>query len=116
MSFPPQQTVLGERSLTLRYEVTEADISCVRAIVESTGFFHPAETDVAVELVEERLRGVMPQVTFFPSLKAMAWPLRIHATAPSPARLTATMFIGLLFIAMNNVVALGDGSWISRKN
>ena len=56
MSFPPQQTVSGERLLTLRYEVAEADIQRVREIVDSTGFFHPPEVDVAVELVEERLR------------------------------------------------------------
>ena len=56
MSFPPQQTVSGERLLTLRYEVADADIQRVREIVDSTGFFHPPEVDVAVELVEERLR------------------------------------------------------------
>jgi len=38
-----------------RYEVAPADCRLVREIVESTGFFNPAEVDVAVELVEERL-------------------------------------------------------------
>ena len=56
MSFPPQQIVSGERHLTLRYDVVKADVTRVREIVESTGFFHPPEVDVAVELVEERLR------------------------------------------------------------
>ena len=56
MSFPPLQIVSGERHLTLRYDVIEADLARVREIVESTGFFHPPEVDVAVELVEERLR------------------------------------------------------------
>ena len=56
MSFPPLQIVSGERHLTLRYDVIEADFTRVREIVESTGFFHPSEVDVAVELVEERLR------------------------------------------------------------
>lgn len=56
MSFPPQQIVSGERHLTLRYDVVETDVIRVREIVDSTGFFHPPEVDVAVELVEERLR------------------------------------------------------------
>jgi len=38
-----------------RYDVTPADRNAVRAIVQSTGFFNPAEVEVAVELVEERL-------------------------------------------------------------
>lgn len=56
MIFPPQQIILGERYLTLRYDVVETDMTRVREIVDSTGFFHPPEIDVAVELVEERLR------------------------------------------------------------
>ena len=40
---------------TFRYEVVPEDRQRVRAIVESTGFFHPYEVDVAVELVDERL-------------------------------------------------------------
>ncbi len=54
MNSPPP-TVAGE-SIKLRYEVFEDDIVKVREIVESTGFFYPAEIDVAVELVDERLR------------------------------------------------------------
>lgn len=38
-----------------RYEVEPADRQLVRQIVESTGFFNPAEIAIAVELVEERL-------------------------------------------------------------
>jgi ribosomal protein S18 acetylase RimI-like enzyme len=38
-----------------RYEVTPADRESVRRIVESTGFFQPAEIDVAIELVDEHL-------------------------------------------------------------
>lgn len=40
---------------SFRYDVTPADRDVVRAIVESTGFFHEAEVAVAVELVDERL-------------------------------------------------------------
>ncbi|MCA9012595.1 MAG: nucleoside triphosphate pyrophosphohydrolase [Planctomycetaceae bacterium] len=51
---PPQLD--ADNSLTLRYDVQESDLRTVRDIVKSTGFFYPAEIDVAVELVEERLR------------------------------------------------------------
>jgi len=40
---------------SFRQEVTPADREVVRAIVASTGFFHPYEVEVAVELIEERL-------------------------------------------------------------
>jgi len=39
-----------------RGEVRAEDRQAVRAILESTGFFHPEEVAVAVELVEERLQ------------------------------------------------------------
>ena len=41
--------------IQLRSEVRPSDESAVRTIIQSTGFFHPYETDVAVELVQERL-------------------------------------------------------------
>ncbi len=47
---------ITNNSITLRYDVREQDLATVREIVESTGFFYPSEVDVAVELVEERLR------------------------------------------------------------
>jgi len=40
---------------SFRHEVTPADRDVVRGIVESTGFFNPAEVEIAVELVHERL-------------------------------------------------------------
>jgi GNAT superfamily N-acetyltransferase len=40
---------------TLREQVKPSDRQTVRAILESSGFFYPAEVAVAVELVEERL-------------------------------------------------------------
>ncbi|HVN57278.1 MAG TPA: GNAT family N-acetyltransferase [Bacteroidales bacterium] len=42
-------------NLTFRTEPVKKDIKRIREIVESTGFFYDFETDVAVELVEERL-------------------------------------------------------------
>jgi D-alanine-D-alanine ligase len=38
-----------------RYAPCPQDIQDIQAIVEATGFFHPYEVDVAVELVEDRL-------------------------------------------------------------
>jgi ribosomal protein S18 acetylase RimI-like enzyme len=44
---------------TFRYDVVPEDRDHVRQIVESTGFFYAPEVEIAVELVEERLkRGV----------------------------------------------------------
>jgi GNAT superfamily N-acetyltransferase len=42
-------------ALAFRYEPSPDDRERVRRIVESSGFFNPAEIDVAVELVDERL-------------------------------------------------------------
>ena len=42
-------------ALTFREAVCADDRQSVRAMVESTGFFNPAEVDVAVELVDEHL-------------------------------------------------------------
>jgi ribosomal protein S18 acetylase RimI-like enzyme len=41
--------------ISLRHTVTPADHQQVRLLVASTGFFSPAEVDVAAELVGERL-------------------------------------------------------------
>lgn len=46
---------MSKVDLTLRSHVLPQDEENVRAIVESTGFFHTPEIDVAVELVTERL-------------------------------------------------------------
>jgi ribosomal protein S18 acetylase RimI-like enzyme len=41
---------------TFRYDTHEHDMKNVREIIESTGFFYDFEIDVAVELVEERIK------------------------------------------------------------
>jgi D-alanine-D-alanine ligase len=46
---------MGPNDLLFRYAVRPEDRQHVRRIVASTGFFNPAEIEVAVELVEERL-------------------------------------------------------------
>jgi GNAT superfamily N-acetyltransferase len=47
--------VTTPQTCRLRTAVNAADSQAVRDIVSSTGFFSPAETDVAVELIEDRL-------------------------------------------------------------
>ena len=55
----PSQPSPSPLSLDLRYQVAPSDREVVAEIVESTGFFNPAEVAVAVELVDERLaKGV----------------------------------------------------------
>lgn len=50
------QTSLRDKSeILFRYDVTPEDIDSVRRLAASTGFFYPAEVDVAGELVTERL-------------------------------------------------------------
>ena len=44
----------GRTGHTLRHELRAGDEEAVRALVASTGFFSPAEIDIAVELVQER--------------------------------------------------------------
>ncbi len=41
--------------ITFRTKPTKEDAKRIREIVESSGFFHPYEVDVAVELLEDRL-------------------------------------------------------------
>jgi GNAT superfamily N-acetyltransferase len=41
--------------VTFRQDVRESDRTAVREIVRATGYFSDAETDIAVELVDERL-------------------------------------------------------------
>jgi len=43
-----------DQGFTLRHELRAGDEEVVRSIVASTGFFSPAEIDIAVELVQER--------------------------------------------------------------
>jgi ribosomal protein S18 acetylase RimI-like enzyme len=41
--------------IVFRYEASSSDVQAVKDIVSSTGFFNPAEVDIAVELIEDRL-------------------------------------------------------------
>ena len=44
-----------QQRVVFRYEASSSDVQAVKDIVSSTGFFNPAEVDIAVELVEDRL-------------------------------------------------------------
>lgn len=43
-------------TIVFRQSVRASDSAAIRALAESTGFFRPDEVDVAVELIDERLR------------------------------------------------------------
>src|SRR5690606_23231338 len=66
-SFPPPHpaSLRSQPSAVFRTEVNPGDRRRVREIVESTGFFTPAEVDVAVELVDERLSKADASGYFF---------------------------------------------------
>jgi GNAT superfamily N-acetyltransferase len=51
--------------LTFRTDPGEEDINSIRDIVKSTGFFYDHETDVAVELIEERLANGISSGYYF---------------------------------------------------
>lgn len=46
---------MSESQVRFRYDVLPSDRDTVRDIVDSTGFFNPAEVDIAVELVDDHL-------------------------------------------------------------
>jgi D-alanine-D-alanine ligase len=47
---------MNQQPVQFRYEVRPEDLALVRTLVESTGVFSPIEVEVAVELVEDRLK------------------------------------------------------------
>jgi D-alanine-D-alanine ligase len=62
MRISPRCIMVEQRELSravasrdFRHDVAPSDADAVRRIVASTGFFSPAEVDVAVELIEDRL-------------------------------------------------------------
>jgi GNAT superfamily N-acetyltransferase len=57
--------VTGTPAIRFRDEPRPADSAAIREIVNSTGFFHDFEVDVAVELIDERLaRGLASEYHF----------------------------------------------------
>jgi len=106
----PNEVTLKETVLTLRYEVEEADIVRVREIVESTGFFHPPEVDVAVELVEERLRRGDASGYFFVFVECKG---RVIAYACyGPIACTASRFDVYWVAVHKDLQKHGIGRWL----
>lgn len=89
---------MTHRSVVLRYEVRPEDRETVRRLVESTGVFSSIEVDVAVELVDDRLkRGVESDYRFvFAELEGRT----VGYTCYGPIALTATSF-DLYWIAVD---------------
>jgi ribosomal protein S18 acetylase RimI-like enzyme len=58
---PPSASI----PVTFRDEPRASDAAAVREIVASTGFFHGFEIDVAVELIEDRLKGGLASEYYF---------------------------------------------------
>jgi ribosomal protein S18 acetylase RimI-like enzyme len=52
-------------AVVFRHAAAPSDLQAVEEIVSSTGFFSPAEADIAVELVEERLAFAEESGYFF---------------------------------------------------
>lgn len=44
-----------DTAVSFRYDVASDDPGIVRRMIDATGFFHPYETEIAVELVDDRL-------------------------------------------------------------
>ena len=84
-----------------RYEVRPDDRETVRRLVESTGVFSPVEIDVAVELVDDRLkRGPASDYQFlFADLEGRT----VGYTCYGPIALTAASF-DLYWIAVDKAM------------
>lgn len=84
--------------ITFRYEVCAADLAAIRALVDSTGVFSPVEIEVAVELVEDRLkRGQKSDYSFvFAELEGET----VGYTCYGPISLTAASY-DLYWIAVD---------------
>lgn len=89
---------MTHHSVVLRYEVRPKDRETVRRLVESTGVFSSVEVDVAVELVDDRLkRGVQSDYRFvFAELDDHT----VGYTCYGPIALTAASF-DLYWIAVD---------------
>jgi D-alanine-D-alanine ligase len=92
---------MTHHSLELRYDVIPDDRENVRRLVESTGVFSPVEIDVAVELVDDRLkRG--PQSDYY-FVFAEHEGRTVGYTCYGPIALTASSF-DLYWIAVDKAM------------
>jgi D-alanine-D-alanine ligase len=68
--------------LRFRQKVRRGDVETVRRLVASTGFFSTAEIEVAVELVEERLRRGLASGYYFLFAEAAGQPVGYACFGP----------------------------------
>jgi GNAT superfamily N-acetyltransferase len=55
LTMPTRSASTAGTRIAFRYDVAPSDMQTVAEIVASTGFFNPAEVEIAVELLEDRL-------------------------------------------------------------
>jgi len=74
----------AERHPTIgfRHAAVPSDVQAVKEIVSSTGFFNPAEVDIAVELVEDRLALGDESGYFFVFAEEAGWVLGFTCYGP----------------------------------
>lgn len=108
--FNPDTVALNGITLSLRYDVRDADIGRVREIVESTGFFHSKEVDVAVELVEERLRRGDESGYFFAFAERNGTAVAYVCYGPIPC--TASSFDVYWIAVHRDEQKHGIGKWL----
>jgi GNAT superfamily N-acetyltransferase len=106
----PEHVTLDGKTWTLRYEVSATDIAAVRAIVESTGFFHAPEVDVAAELVEERLRRGEDSGYFFVFVELDGVPIAYACYGPIAC--TASSFDVYWIAVHRDEQKHGIGRWL----
>ena len=106
----PDCIVLNGISLTLRYKASNHDIVWVREIVESTGFFHPPEVDVAIELVEEGLRRGDASGYYFAFAELCGQPIAYVCFGPIAC--TASSFDVYWIAVHRDQQKFGIGRWL----
>jgi GNAT superfamily N-acetyltransferase len=92
---------MPSQALDFRYEVRPDDRDAVRRLVASTGVFSPVELDVAVELVDERLKRGAESGYHFVFAEQDGRP--VGYTCYGPIALTAASF-DLYWIAVDKTL------------
>lgn len=72
------------KSTTFRHDVFPEDRESVRRLVDSTGVFSPVEIDVAVELVDERLKHGLKSEYYFVFAEQDGRPVGYTCYGPIP--------------------------------
>ena len=92
---------MTDKPVAFRYEVRPDDRESVRRLVDSTGVFSPVEIDVAVELVDDRLKRGSQSDYYFVFAEQDGRP--VGYTCYGPIALTAGSF-DLYWIAVDRAM------------